>query len=314
PSNVPPDGPKNATLEIYSNDSAQGLLLIPLSGERTSPTIVGPALVSYGTVVVGGTSLQRLTLTNTADDPITIATPLVGSPFRIVTPLPLVIPAKGSIEVDVEFAPKDSKVYNDTLVGTFALPCAGELRVPLTGEGLRGETVISIPGDLSGDPGERILVPLVLQEATALADVGATTIRAWIRFNKSMLLPVDAAGGDEVTPKRTVSNGTIISNQIEGDERVLEVEFANDPLPDAPGPLGFIDMIVLLGDDLTTGLKIDSVRWVDGEVASQTVDGAFELTGYCDVGNNRLVRVDGAFGIRAVAPNPVQGTAEILFE
>lgn len=314
PANVPPDGPKSATLEIYSNDSAQGLVSIPLSGERTSPSIVGPALVDYGTVVVGGRSLQRVRLTNTSDDPITVANPQLGAPFRIVTPLPLVIPAKGSLDVDIEFAPDDSQTYVDTLVGTFTLPCAGEFRVALTGDGLRGETLVLIPGDLQGEPGERILVPIILQEATALADVGATTVRIWIRFNKSMLLPVDAAGGDEITPKRTASNGTIISDNVVGNERILELEFSNTPLPTAPGPLGFLDMVVLLGDELTTPIAIDSVRWVDGEVASQTQDGAFELTGYCDVGGDRLVRVDGTFGIRAVAPNPIGSRAAILFE
>ncbi len=316
PANVPPDGVKNATLEIYSDDSAQALVQVPLTGERTSPQVVGPGLVDYGTVVVGGTALQRLTLTNTSDDPITITAPSVGSPWTILTPLPLTIPARGSLEVDVEFAPTDSQIYSDTLVGLFAIPCDGELRVPLTGEGLRGETLISIPSTLSGDPGERVAIPVVLEEATALADVGATTVRVWIRFNKTMMLPVDADAGTGA-PRVNVANvssGSIISNEIDGDDRVVGLEFQNDPLPAAPGTLGFLDVVVLLGDELTTGITFDSIRWIDGEVATDSRDGEFMLTGYCDVGNNRLIRLEGAFGIKSVTPNPVGTRAEVIFE
>lgn len=313
PANVPPDGVKNATLEIYSDDSAQTLVQVPLTGERTSPRIVGPGLVDYGTVIVGGTALQRLRLTNTSDDPITITSPSVGSPFTILTPLPLTIPAKGSLDVDVEFAPSDSRVYNDTLVGLFSLPCDGSLRVALTGEGLRGETLISIPSTLSGDPGERVAIPVVLEEATALADVGATTVRVWIRFNKTMMLPVDADAGTGA-PRVNVSSGSIISNEIDGNDRVVGLEFRNDPLPAAPGTLGFLDVVVLLGDELTTGITFDSIRWVDGEVATDSRDGEFTLTGYCDVGNDRLIRIEGAFGIKSVTPNPVGTRAEVIFE
>ena len=316
PANVPPDGVKSAILEIYSDDSAQGLVQVPLTGERTSPQIFGPGLVDYGTVVVGGSALQRLTLTNTSDDPITLASPSLGSPFRIVTPLPLTIPAKGSLEVDVEFAPTDSEVYNDTLVGLFALPCDGELRVALTGEGLRGETLISIPSTLTGDPGDRIAIPIILEEATALADVGATTVRVWIRFNKTMMLPVDADGttGAARSNGANASSGSIISNEIDGDDRVVGLEFANDPLPTAPGTLGLLDVVVLLGDELTTGITFDSIRWVDGEVATDSRDGEFMLTGYCDVGSDRLVRLEGEFGIKSVTPNPIGSRAEVIFE
>lgn len=313
PAAVPPDGPKSATLEIYSNDSAQGLLAIPLIGNRVSPTIVGPAVVNYGTVVVNATATQGVTLTNTSRDTIRILNPRVNAPFRILSSLPLVIPPGETITVNVEFKPGDSRVYNDTLIGLFTDPCNGEVRVPLTGEGLRGNTVISIPTILTGEPRQRISIPIVLEEAESIAQVGATTFRAWIRFDASMLLPVDvqfngAAG------KPAAASGSIISKIIDGTDRVVEVEIKNDPLPAAPDTLGWIDAVVLLGNSLTTPVTFDSLRWIDGEVATTTKDGEFTLNGYCDVGSNRLVRVEGAFGIKAVTPNPLESAAEIQFE
>lgn len=313
PAAVPPDGPKTATLEIYSDDSAQGLLAVPLIGNRVSPTIVGPALVSYGTVVVNATGTQGVTLTNISRDTIRITNPQVKSPFRIVSPLPLVIPPGETITVNVEFKPDDSKVYNDTLVGLFTLPCSGEVRVPLTGEGLRGATVISIPSTVSGEPRQRISIPIVLEEAESIAEVGATTFRAWLRFDASMLLPVDVQFNG-TAGKRTAGSGSIVSSTIDGTDRVLEVEITNSPLPAAPDTLGWVDAVVLLGNSVTTPITFDSLRWVDGEVATTTKDGEFALNGYCQVGSNRLVRVEGAFGIKAVTPNPLESKAEIEFE
>ncbi len=313
PGLVPPDGVKNSTLEIRSNDSAQPVLMIPLTGERTSPTVVGPGLVNYGTVVVNAAGVQNITLTNTSNDEIIIANPVLNSPFQVVSPLPVRIPAGESVDIQVEFRPTDSRIYNDTLVGTFILPCDGEVRVPLTGEGLRGATVINIPTTIIGEPGQMVSIPIVLQEAESIAQVGATTFEAWIRFNASMLLPTELqfAGAG---PKRTAASGQIVENIIDGEDRVLKVRITNDPLPAAPDTLGSIDAVVLLGNALTTPVSFDSLKWIDGEVATTLTDGEFALEGYCDVGSNRLVRIEGGFGIKTVTPNPVESATEIQFE
>ena len=313
PNNVPPDGVKNATLEIYSNDPKQGLLAIPLTGERTSPQIVGPALVDYGTVVVSGSSRLPITLTNTSNDPITITNPTVGSPFRLLTATPLVIPPNSSIEIDVEFTPDASQTYNDTLVGLFSLPCNGEMRIPLTGEGLQSETIIAVPTTITGQPGEEILIPIVLEEAEAIADVGATTLRLDVRFNGSMLLPVDVQFTNGTT-KAAAASGQLLSSTLQGNDRVAQVELKNDPLPASPDTLGWLRTVVLLGNDITTSITLENPTWTDGAVVTSTRDGEFTLHGYCTVGGDRLLRVEGLFGIKAVAPNPFAEETEIQFE
>lgn len=313
PGNVPPDGVKNSTLEITSNDAAQGLLVIPLTGERTSPTVVGPALVDYGTVVVNASGVQSVTLTNTSQDEIIITNPRLGSPFSIVSTLPIVIPAGESVDVQVQFNPTDSRVYNDTLVGEFALPCDGIVRIPLTGEGLRGSTVISIPATIAGEPRQMVSVPIVLEKAESIAEVGATTFEAWIRFNATMLLPTEL-NFTGAAPKGAAATGEILENIIDGEDRVLKVRITNDPLPAAPATLGSIDALVLLGNSITTPVSFDSLRWVDGEVATTLTNGEFNLQGYCEVGSNRLVRIEGGFGIKAVTPNPFDEATEIRFE
>jgi hypothetical protein len=49
-------------------------------------------------------------------------------------------------------------------------------------------------------------------------------------------------------------------------------------------------------------------------VISSTTDGLFTLVDYCEVGTNRLVRVTGAAGIKAISPNPFNPAAEVVFE
>ena len=314
PANVPPDGVKTTMLEIESDDPRQGLLQIPISGTRTSPQVVGPPLVSYGTVVVSGSSTQVVTLTNTSEDTIRITNPAtLTSAFRLVTPAPLVIPPNSSIDVRVEFIPTGSQTYNDTLVGSFNLPCFGEMRVPLTGEGLQGETVISIPKTVAGEPGQEILIPIVLEEAQAIADVGATTLQIDLRFNGSMLLPLDVQFTNG-TAKAAAASGNIISDGLEGEDRVVRIELKNDPLPAAPDTLGWMKAVVLLGNSVTTPISLEDPVWTDGEVVTTTDDGEFTLQGYCNVGGDRLIRVEGLFGIKTVAPNPFGEETEIEFE
>ena len=315
PNNLPLDGPKRATLEISSNDSAQGLIEIPLTGNRTSPQIVGPAtLVDYGTVVVSATRRLPITLTNTSNDTIKIFNPSLKPPFSLATPIPLMIPPNSTIEVYVKFTPDSTTIYHDTLVGSFSLPCEGEMRVPLRGEGLQSKTIIAIPTTITGEPKEEILIPIVLKDAQAVADVGATTLHVKVRFNGSMLLPIDVQLTNGIA-KGAAASGLILSNNLQGVDRVVELELKNDPLPAAPDTLCWLNAVVLLGDDITTPIHLEDPIWiVDGDVTTSTQDGKFTLHGYCTVGGDRLVRVEGLFGVKAVAPNPLAEETEIEFE
>jgi hypothetical protein len=109
-------------------------------------------------------------------------------------------------------------------------------------------------------------------------------------------------------------SGNVVSSIIDGTDRVVEVEVTNDPLPQAPDTLGWIGATVLLGDAVQTPVTFDSFEWTDGEVATDWTDGEFNLQGYCKVGSDRLVRVDGLFGIKSVTPNPFTSETEIIFE
>jgi hypothetical protein len=85
-------------------------------------------------------------------------------------------------------------------------------------------------------------------------------------------------------------------------------------MPAAPDTIAWLDATVMLGDRLTTPIAIDTLFFTDGQVLTVTDDGLFTLIGYCEVGINRLVRITGAAGIKAVSPNPFNPSTEVVFE
>ncbi len=107
-----------------------------------------------------------------------------------------------------------------------------------------------------------------------------------------------------------------MSSTIEGSERVVTVEITNDPMLAAPDTLGFLDVTVALGNELTTPVTFDTLFFTDGDapVMVTTDDGLFTLEGYCMIGGNRLVEIGGTAKITSVSPNPITDATEIVFE
>jgi hypothetical protein len=247
---------------------------------------------------------------------------LPAGDFVVVDPIPpLVIPPFDSISVRIRYTPTDTNIVNATLVARQSTPCIDSTLIPISGQGKliqTGGATILIPITLSGRPGDKISIPIVLQEGRLIRESEAKTFRATVRFNGTMLYPIDARSKGEPRAKTTggsgISAGTLVSSRIDGKDRVVTVEIANDPVPASPDTLGFIDVIVLLGNDTATTVTFDTLFWTDGEVNTVVTGGLFTLEGYCIVGGNRLIASAGEFGIKTVAPNPFNPSTEIIFE
>jgi hypothetical protein len=287
--------------------------------QRLQVSPVGP--IDFGRVAVGTSSTpQTLTLYNRAEVPLR-GRLVTRGPYSIVAPTgPVTIPpAPGSIDVTIVFTPVDSTDAPGAVAVYCEDPCVDSTIIPIGGRGsivAVGFAAIVVPDSLRGAPGDVVSIPIILERGTLIRESQATTFRATLRFNRNLLLPVRVRAGDEVLTKSVAgaTRGSIITQSIEGDDRVVTIEATNDPMPTVADTIAWIDATVMLADRLTTPIAIDSLFFTDGPVVTVTGSGVFTLIGYCEVGNNRLVRITGAAGIKAVRPNPLNLFTEIVFE
>lgn len=321
---APGDGPQTATVTVTSDDPSRPIVVSQLFGERRRQAIQMPASIDFGTIDVGTSSApQTLTLYNRTDATLTGPPLQITGPYTIVSPTgPISIPPApgGSIDVTIVFTPTDTLDAPGTLIAYYDTPCVDSTIVPLSGRGFKptiGSAAVVVPDSLKGAPGDVISIPLILESGSLINESQATTFRATLRMNRNLLYPTRVRAGNEAMPKPVTGAATtasIISQTIDGDDRVVTIEVTNAPMPTAPDTIAFVDATVMLGDRLTTPIAVDTLFFTDGQVLTVTDDGLFTLIGYCEVGVNRLVRITGAAGIKGVSPNPFNPTTEVVFE
>lgn len=322
PGRSPGDGTKNAALEIRTDDLAQPLITVRLIGERRRQLLATPLSLDFGRVVVGTTVEDTVTLENRTSVPLQIASFSVPPPFQIVGFIPggappLMLQPGDSILVRISFTPVDSSQVSADLVAAETLPCVDTTRIAVTGSGkiIRdGRVSIVIPTILTGKPGDRLAIPIILESSQFIAESEATTFRATVRFKASLLVPQGVRSKGQPLAKLTA--GRLMSSKIVAGERIVTLEITNNPVPTAPDTLGFLDVLVALGDTIATPIVIDSLTWTDGsgKVTSTTSNGFFMLDSICTTGGNRLVRSEGGFGITSIRPNPFNPSTDIIFE
>lgn len=156
---------------------------------------------------------------------------------------------------------------------------------------LTGTAVVGIlPTQIQGAPGDVVDVPIVLTASQNLTPRNAKEFTATLRFNRTLLLPLQHVG------------------VVQGNDRVVAI---NGTRTEGSDTLTVIRCIVLLGDAQTTPLAIDTFAWAGGKAQATTVAGTFVLDGVCLTGDRRLIGQTGALKI-TVQPNPAESTAEAI--
>lgn len=152
-----------------------------------------------------------------------------------------------------------------------------------------------VAGEASAEPGEIIEIPISFRDAHFIARSGATSFETVLRFNASLLLPV------QPTPMGSVIDG----------ERIIPLTLPMDGSAD--DTLLTLRFRVALGNDMITSLTLEDSRSIGGSVALHERAGAFHLTGVCLLGGAGLVRVGDDIMLK-VLPNPASSTAEITIQ
>lgn len=110
---------------------------------------------------------------------------------------------------------------------------------------------------------------------------------------------------------RSVTRGTIVSNTVAGENRILGISLAGTA-PVANGKLTEIVGDVLIGNSESTPFAFRSVLCNGVQVTDSLFDGFFRMAGnYCEEGSDRLLEYRSGFGIKRITPNPAGGPVKI---
>jgi len=148
---------------------------------------------------------------------------------------------------------------------------------------------VTTPTD-SAQPGDIVVIPLLLRGATGVGF--PRDFAAELHFNRTLLKPLDVQGASWTSA--TLGDSMIITLQGDGSMGQSDT-------------LARMSFLALLGDAERTALHLSGFSWVEDIPAPQLVDGEFVLAGLCRVGSPRLVGAGGTFGLKSIAPNPVDG-------
>ncbi len=307
--NSPPDGARAATLTFATNDPIRPNVDVSLSGIRISHSLALRG-ASFGVVGAGTSAQTSYWIVNTGTAPLDLSTVTIAPPYRIIAvspSLPTTVAPGDSVQVVIEFAPTVVGVYEDTL-RMYATNACDSLRLPISAEAVDLRVIVATGmwGSVTAKPGERISVPLTITDD--LSSLPVKSVTATLTFNPTAFYPTGVSLQGTVVPTWTVAS--FVRNPGEATFTVS----GNDTLT-GPGTVAFVEGIVALGDSIVNDLwSTDTIHTDHPRALIVLGKGSLTLDSLCDVGGNRLVRVDGTFGIKAVRPNPARDLAEVEFE
>ena len=289
---------------------------VDVTGTAVEPaTEISEVQVEFGTVNIGQSARRVVTLRNSGAGDRTISASDVSSgEVRVIRPAqwPVTILSGESVEIELEYTPKQKGEMTGKLTLTVNDPCGRRHEALIAGTAVGDEVilaglVVGTPTGLTGNVGERASIPVMILNSTNLeaASVTGMTIRLHHRY--TMFLPQQVKGANGLT--------ATYNSRIEGDDRVIDLVIEGGTFP-TTGTIATIEGLVLLGDTTCTAVIIDSVgvRTPPNRVVTASAEhGTFCSDGYCEIGGDRLVSLDGGIRLKPAVPNPFREQTKIEF-
>ncbi len=133
--------PMNATLRVFTEAGAQN---ISLTGCGVQPEmIIKPISLFFGRVHIGECKDSFVTVSNPGNDTLTISSESIVDPrFKVLDPLPIIVPPGDSTHLNLQFCPTDTiiRIAGDSIIGDAP---QSPYFLMLTGEGKIG--ILSLP-------------------------------------------------------------------------------------------------------------------------------------------------------------------------
>lgn len=152
--------------------------------------------------------------------------------------------------------------------------------------------------NLCASPGETIDIPLRLLSGQRIGQTRATGIEMSLRFNASILLPLDK---------------DFLENRVENGDRILHLRVP--AVVTSTNILRNLKFAVALGNDTATTVRITDYTSIGGRIRLSDSVSNFCVLGICRDGGVRLYRADaGNAELTINSQIPIQSTAHINFK
>jgi len=298
-------GPKSAQLAIVTQTDT---LFQTISGEAVAPSLaIVEDLIDFGLVLVGGSrdSLRAVTVANVGTAPLSITATRHAGPndadfSTLLGGGPFTLDPGDTARLDLRFAPSAVGRTSGRLLFDYG-GTGSPATILLFGEGV--DSLLSSPStpaeadiatrDFFAVPGETIDIPILLDRQANLVHSGATVLTTTLRFNKTLLAPIDQ------TPLGTV----------DGNDRLIPLTLPIEPTDG--NVLAVLRFRAALGNDTVTTLTLENPGSSGASVTVRTESGTFHLLGVCREGEARLFDPSGGTGGLKIRPNPAGEEMEI---
>jgi hypothetical protein len=246
--------------------------------------------LGFGTTPIGVPVSETLMFNNLNDNPLEITQIRdIVAPFALTShdanDFPLTV-GPNSVEVfTFEFNPSAGIPYSKQIVFEIASPCAEDYPLILSGDGEATQDISVrgiLPQNIMGSVNETKTVPIEIVSILSgdqLADAKLESVTLQMSYNETMLYPEAVsigsaleAGVGQITLDNSQLGIVDINIEIADDQAITFGEFAK------------LDLLVLLGNELSTDLVLESAVFVAESTITMTEkeDGIFALDEDCE--------------------------------
>jgi hypothetical protein len=263
--------------------------------------MVEPSSIDFGKVLVDGSSVRSLMISNEGTEDLVVSSITVDNPAFGVDPTSMTLPADSSASVSVTFTPESEGSMTGILTISSNDPAEPTVEVPLNGTGATLEAVVSV-ADGYGDPGTSgNKVSIVMENTIDVAGLNFT-----LNFDPSILEPTD------VVPTERTADMSIFNSNLElgpGQAILVIADLEGDPIPVGTGAIATfyfnVAPEVSLGEYPLTLTEIVLSDTAGQAVLIDVDDGAFHVTGPSTAAWD--------VSITATSTEPEVATADLLF-